>query len=78
MVHSEERDVTGSIVTVSSSTLKEVPAPNLVAQLKGRVAGVDIVSNSSTPAVPDKSAYEVIEHLQLHKHKVMHWTNHCL
>ena len=43
------RDVTGSIVSVSGSTLREVPAPNLVAQLKGRAAGVDIVSNSSTP-----------------------------
>ncbi len=43
------KDVTGSVVSVSEATLKEVAAPNLIAQLKGRTAGVDIVSNSSTP-----------------------------
>lgn len=44
-----KRDVTGSVVSVSESTLKEVPAPNLVSQLKGRAAGVSIISNGSTP-----------------------------
>ncbi|WP_373331222.1 SusC/RagA family TonB-linked outer membrane protein [Salmonirosea aquatica] len=44
-----KRDVTGSVVSVSEETLKEVPAPNLVNQLKGRAAGVTIVSNGSTP-----------------------------
>ncbi|WAC13097.1 SusC/RagA family TonB-linked outer membrane protein [Dyadobacter pollutisoli] len=44
-----KRDVTGSVVSVSESTLKEVPAPNLLNQLKGRAAGVSIVSNGSTP-----------------------------
>ena len=44
-----KRDVTGSVVSVSAATLQEVPAPNVIAQLKGRVAGVDIVSNSATP-----------------------------
>jgi TonB-dependent starch-binding outer membrane protein SusC len=44
-----KRDVTGSVVSVSGTTLKEVPAPNIIAQLKGRTAGVDIVSNSATP-----------------------------
>ncbi|MCF2505456.1 TonB-dependent receptor [Dyadobacter sp. CY107] len=44
-----KRDVTGSVVSVSESTLKEVPAPNLVNQLKGRAAGVSIISNGSTP-----------------------------
>jgi TonB-linked SusC/RagA family outer membrane protein len=44
-----KRDVTGSVVSVSESTLKEVPAPNLISQLKGRAAGVSIVSNGSTP-----------------------------
>jgi TonB-linked SusC/RagA family outer membrane protein len=44
-----KRDVTGSVVSVSESTLKEVPAPNLINQLKGRAAGVTIVSNGSTP-----------------------------
>jgi len=44
-----KRDVTGSVVSVSETTLKEVPAPNLLNQLKGRAAGVTIVSNGSTP-----------------------------
>jgi TonB-linked SusC/RagA family outer membrane protein len=44
-----KRDVTGSVVSVSEATLKEVPAPNLISQLKGRAAGVSIVSNGSTP-----------------------------
>ncbi|CCH00363.1 TonB-dependent receptor plug [Fibrella aestuarina BUZ 2] len=44
-----KRDVTGSVVSVNEATLKEVPAPNLINQLKGRAAGVTIVSNGSTP-----------------------------
>ncbi len=44
-----KRDITGSVASVTSTTLKEVPSPNLVDQLKGRTAGVDIVSNSTTP-----------------------------
>lgn len=44
-----KRDVTGSVVSVSEETLKEVPAPNLINQLKGRAAGVTVVSNGSTP-----------------------------
>ena len=44
-----KKDVTGAVQSVSEKTLKEVPSPNLIAQLKGRVAGVDIVSNGSTP-----------------------------
>ncbi|MDP4261465.1 MAG: SusC/RagA family TonB-linked outer membrane protein [Bacteroidota bacterium] len=42
------KDVTGSIASVPEATLKEVPATNVVSQLKGRVAGVSIVSNSSS------------------------------
>ena len=44
-----KKDVTGSVATITGATLKEVPAPNFIAQLKGRTAGVDIVSNSATP-----------------------------
>lgn len=44
-----KRDITGSVVSVSETTLKEVPAPNLLNALKGRAAGVSIVSNGSTP-----------------------------
>ncbi len=43
------RDITGAVTSVTETTLKEVPSPNLVDQLKGRTAGVDIVSNSTTP-----------------------------
>lgn len=43
------RDVTGSVASVTAATLKEVPAPNLISQLKGRAAGVSIVSNGATP-----------------------------
>jgi len=42
-------DVTGSVARVSSATLQEVPTANFISELKGRTAGVDIVSNSSTP-----------------------------
>ncbi|MDJ1480018.1 TonB-dependent receptor [Cytophagaceae bacterium YF14B1] len=44
-----KRDVTGAVTSVSEATLKEVPAPNLINQLKGRAAGVSIISNGSTP-----------------------------
>jgi len=45
----EKRDITGSISSVSGATLREVPAPNMLNQLKGRVAGVSIVSNGTGP-----------------------------
>src|SRR4030095_5779095 len=44
-----KRDVTGAVASLNESTLRQVPAPNLISQLKGRTAGVDIVSNSATP-----------------------------
>jgi TonB-linked SusC/RagA family outer membrane protein len=43
------KDVTGAVARVRGETLREVPAPNMIAQLKGRTAGVDIVSNGATP-----------------------------
>jgi TonB-linked SusC/RagA family outer membrane protein len=45
----KKRDITGSVVSVNEKTLREVPAPNLIAQLKGRAPGVSIVSNGATP-----------------------------
>lgn len=45
----KKRDITGAVASVSEATLREVPAPNLISQLKGRAAGVSIVSNGSTP-----------------------------
>lgn len=44
-----KRDITGAVASVNETTLKEVPAPNLLNQLKGRAAGVSIVSNGTTP-----------------------------
>ncbi|MGZ3754128.1 MAG: SusC/RagA family TonB-linked outer membrane protein [Mucilaginibacter sp.] len=44
-----KRDVTGATATVGAKTLAETPTPNFVDQLKGRVAGLDIQSNSARP-----------------------------
>jgi TonB-linked SusC/RagA family outer membrane protein len=44
-----KKDVTGAVASVSAATLNEVPSPNLIDQLKGRTAGVSIVSNGATP-----------------------------
>jgi len=44
-----KKDVTGAVTSVTGATLREVPAPNLINQLKGRAAGVSIVSNGATP-----------------------------
>jgi TonB-linked SusC/RagA family outer membrane protein len=44
-----KKDVTGAIVSISEAILKEVPQPNIVSQLQGRIAGLDIVSNNSRP-----------------------------
>ena len=43
-----KRDVTGSTVSVKGETLNEIKAPNVVNQLQGRAAGVDIVNNGNT------------------------------
>jgi len=45
----KKRDVTGSVVSVTGATLQEVPTANLVTELQGRAAGVDIVNNSASP-----------------------------
>ncbi|MCP9747067.1 TonB-dependent receptor [Lacihabitans sp. CS3-21] len=45
----KKRDITGALVSISESAIKEVPAPNMLNALKGRAAGVSIVSNGSTP-----------------------------
>lgn len=44
-----KKDITGSVISVSAAALQEVPAANLISELKGRAAGVDIVSNSTSP-----------------------------
>jgi len=43
----KKRDVTGAMATVSGATLEEAPSTNVVDQLKGRTAGVDVVSNGA-------------------------------
>lgn len=46
----KKSDVTGSISTISGAALQDVPAaPNVVDQLKGRIAGLDIQANGTTP-----------------------------
>jgi TonB-linked SusC/RagA family outer membrane protein len=45
----KKSDVTGSVASVSAAELQAIKTPNMTSQLKGRTAGVDIVSNSSNP-----------------------------
>jgi TonB-dependent starch-binding outer membrane protein SusC len=45
----KKKDVTGSVASVNASTLKEVQTSNLITNLKGRAAGIDIVSNNTLP-----------------------------
>lgn len=44
-----KRDITGAIASITPTALKEVPTANIINSLKGRLAGVDIVSNSTAP-----------------------------
>ncbi len=43
-----KKDVTGSTISVKGETLNEIKAPNIFNQIQGRVAGVDIVNNSTS------------------------------
>jgi TonB-linked SusC/RagA family outer membrane protein len=45
----KKSDVTGAISSVSSQTIKEIPAQDVSTALQGRVAGVDIQKTSSRP-----------------------------
>lgn len=45
------QDVTGTVATVTAKTLQEIPASNFVEQLKGRVAGLDIVNSPNGPNI---------------------------
>ena len=42
-------DVTGSISSIGSKAIKEIPAPDVMRALQGRTAGVDLVQSSSRP-----------------------------
>ena len=44
-----KKDVTGAVASISGATLAEVPATNVISQLQGRLAGVDIQSNGTQP-----------------------------
>ncbi|SFS60823.1 TonB-linked outer membrane protein, SusC/RagA family [Mucilaginibacter polytrichastri] len=47
----KREDVTGTVVTVEAKTLKEIPASNVFDQLKGRVAGLDVVTGTNGPVI---------------------------
>jgi outer membrane receptor protein involved in Fe transport len=42
-----KQDLTGTVVTVDAKALQEIPSANVFEQLKGRVAGLDVVNGSS-------------------------------
>ncbi|RYE19403.1 MAG: SusC/RagA family TonB-linked outer membrane protein, partial [Sphingobacteriaceae bacterium] len=44
-------DVTGTVTTVDAKTLQEIPASNVFDQLKGRVAGLDVVNSANGPII---------------------------
>ena len=47
----KREDVTGTVATVDAKTLQEIPASNVFDQLKGRVAGVDVVESTTGPLI---------------------------
>jgi TonB-linked SusC/RagA family outer membrane protein len=46
-----KQDLTGTVVTVDAKALQEIPSANVFEQLKGRVAGLDVVNGSSGPTI---------------------------
>lgn len=46
---SKKSDLTGSVVTISGSTIKELPIPNVAEALTGRLAGVQVLSSEGSP-----------------------------
>jgi TonB-linked SusC/RagA family outer membrane protein len=47
----KKQDLTGTVVTIDAKALQEIPSANVFEQLKGRVAGLDVVSGASGPAI---------------------------
>ncbi|MFI5159373.1 MAG: SusC/RagA family TonB-linked outer membrane protein, partial [Sphingobacteriales bacterium] len=47
----KREDVTGTVASVDAKTLQEIPASNVFDQLKGRVAGVDVVESTNGPLI---------------------------
>lgn len=48
----KKSDLTGAISSISSETLTETPASNVLEQSQGRLAGVDIVRDNGAPGSP--------------------------
>jgi TonB-linked SusC/RagA family outer membrane protein len=46
-----KQDVTGTVANVDAKVLQEIPASNFAEQLKGRVAGVDVVTGTNGPII---------------------------
>lgn len=44
-----KKDVTGAVASINAAALAEIPATNVVNQLQGRLAGVDIQASSTQP-----------------------------
>jgi TonB-linked SusC/RagA family outer membrane protein len=44
-----KQDVTGAVASVNAEAIKEIPTPSVGEALKGRIAGVDIETNSYKP-----------------------------
>ncbi|WP_050982032.1 carboxypeptidase-like regulatory domain-containing protein [Mucilaginibacter paludis] len=47
----KRENVTGTVVSVDAKVLKEIPASNVFDQLKGRVAGLDVVQGTNGPVI---------------------------
>jgi TonB-linked SusC/RagA family outer membrane protein len=41
--------ITGSVVSIKGDAMREIPSPNIVQALQGRLAGVDMTQNSTKP-----------------------------
>ena len=47
----KRQDVTGTVTTVDAKSLQEVPSANVFEQLKGKVAGLDVISGTNGPVI---------------------------
>lgn len=45
------QDVTGTVATIDNKVLQEIPSSNVFEQMKGRIAGLDVVNGSNGPAI---------------------------
>lgn len=47
----KKQNLTGTVATVDAKVIQEIPSANVFEQLKGRVAGLDVVNGASGPAI---------------------------